>query len=119
MDDVPKEDTAKCKNHFVADRYRQIWRNHLLGAAMILNGNLSEFTSLTVFPEGNGHFREDNKNHLWSDYKEKLTEEGKSTLTYITYENLFLKMRKHLHFQGAKEWVDYLEKRYIPSPVFK
>lgn len=114
LEDVPKDDKAKCQIHFVADRYRQIWRNHLLGAAMILNGDLCEFTSLTVFPEGNGHFREDDKNHLWSDYKEKLTEEGKSTLKYLTFESLFSKMRKNLDFQGATEWIDYLEKRYIP-----
>ena len=114
LEDVPKDDKARCQIHLVADRYRQIWRNHLLGAAMILNGNVCEFTSLTVFPEGNGHFREDDKNHLWSDYKEKLTEEGKSTLKYLTFENLFSKMRKHLSFQGAAEWIDYLEKRYIP-----
>lgn len=113
--DVPKEDTTKSESHLVADKYRQIWRNHLLGAAMILNGNLSEFTSLTVFPEGNGHFREDEDNRLWSEYKKKLTEEGKATLKYLTFESLFSKMRKHLHFQGATEWIDYLEKRYIPS----
>lgn len=115
LDDVPKEDKEKAENHFVADKYRQIWRNHLLGAAMVLNGDLSEFTSLTVFPEGNGHFREDNSNHLWSEYIEKLTEEGKPTLKFMTYESLFSKMRKYLNFQGATEWIDYLKRRYIPS----
>ena len=117
--DVPYEEKEKTKKHFVADKYRQIWRNHLLGAAMILNGDLSEFTSLTFFPEGNGHFREDDNNHLWTEYNEKLTDEGKPTLKYLTFENLFSKMRKHLHFQGATEWIDYLERRYIPSSVFK
>lgn len=112
LDDVPKEDEEKTDKHFVADKFRQIWRNHLLGAAMILNGDLCEFTSLTVFPEGNGHFREDS--HLWSNYLEKLTEEGKPTLKYLTFESLFSKMRKHLKFQGATEWIDYLERRYIP-----
>lgn len=113
--DVPKEDTVKCKSHLVADKFRQIWRNHLLGGAMILNGDLSEFTSLTVFPEGNGHFRDEGNDSLWSKYKSKLTEEGKPTLKYITFESLFSKMRKHLNFQGANDWIDYLEKRYIPS----
>lgn len=113
--DVPKEDTDMSKVHLVSDKYRQIWRNHLLGAVMVLNGDLTEFTSLTVFPEGNGHFREDDDNHLWSEYKEKLTEKGETTLKYLTYENLFSKMRKHLNFQGAPEWIDYLENRYILS----
>ncbi len=113
--DVPKEDTAKSKSHLVADKFRQIWRNHLLGGAMILNGDLSEFTSLTVFPEGNGHFRDEGDDSLWSEYNSKLTEEGKLTLKYMTFESLFSKMRKHFNFQGAKDWVDYLEKRYIPS----
>lgn len=117
--DVPNEEKDKIEKHFVADKFRQIWRNHLLGAAMILNGDLCEFTSLTVFPEGNGHFREDDKNHLWLEYKKKLTDEGKATLKYLTFENLFSKLRKHLHFQGATEWIDYLERRYIPSSVFK
>ncbi len=81
---------------------------------MILNGDLSEFTSLTVFPEGNGHFRDEGNDSLWSEYKSKLTEEGKPTLKYQTFESLFSKMRKHLNYQGAEDWIDYLEKRYIP-----
>lgn len=113
--DVPKEATTESKSHLVADKYRQIWRNHLLGGAMILNGDLSEFISLTLFPEGNGHFRDEGDNSLWSEYKSKLTEKGVSTLRYLTYENLFSKMRRHLNFPGAAEWIDYLEKRYIPS----
>lgn len=115
LDDVSKEDRTTIDNHFVADKFRQIWRNHLLGAAMILNGDVSEFTSLTIFPEGNGHFREDENNHIWTEYIGKLTEKGKPTLKYLTYESLFSKMRKHLNFQGATDWIDYLEKRYIPS----
>lgn len=102
--------------HVVQNRYRQIWRNHLLGASMMLPNDkgvhLDEFTSLTVYPNGNGHFSQD----LWNDYGLLLTEAGKTTLRHITYEELFPKMRTYL--RGVKDvdnWIDYLERRYLIS----
>lgn len=105
------------ESHVVANRYRQIWRNHLLGASMKLglssnpDDRLAEFTSLTVYPHENGHFSE-----IWNEYESKLTPEGLATFKHITYEELFPLMRDCLsatkisHFN---EWINYLYRRYI------
>ena len=117
INDVPFEDKNRLESHVVANRYRQIWRNHLLGASMKLglssnpDDRLAEFTSLTVYPHENGHFSE-----IWNEYESKLTPEGLATFKHITYEELFPLMRDCLsatkisHFN---EWINYLYRRYI------
>jgi hypothetical protein len=107
--------------HVVNDDYRQIWRNHLLGASMVLSNDtethLDEFTSLTVFPEGNGHFsakRSKTGKTLWKEYNEMLTTEGQATIKHFTFEELFPLMRKYLrNVPKIDEWIDYLKRRYI------
>lgn len=40
------------------DRYRQVWRNHLLGESMLLekDSKYHHFHSITIYPSGNTHF---------------------------------------------------------------
>lgn len=115
--DVPFEDKRGMATHVVANRYRQIWRNHILGASMILGlskkqeDKLSEFTSLTVYPKDNGHFSE-----VWSEYESKLTPAGLKTFKHITYEELFPLMQECLseaNISNLNRWIDYLNRRYI------
>ena len=106
------------KDHVVDNHFRQIWRNHLLGASMMLSDNaevhLDEFTSITVFPEGNEHF----STPLWTRYKAMLTDKGKTTIKQITYEKLFSQMRKYLrNVPNVDHWIDYLERRYLSYPT--
>lgn len=117
IDDAYFSDKDACREHVTANLYRQIWRNHLLGASMVLGlcGNpadrLDEFTSLTVHPEGNGHFGDD----LWKAYGKKLTDAGKATIRHLTYERLFPMMSACLSSESIPQlgdWVDYLERRY-------
>lgn len=115
--DVPFEDKERMVTHVVANRYRQIWRNHILGASMVLglgeksDDKLSEFTSLTVYPGDNGHFSE-----VWNEYESKLTADGLKTFKHITYEELFPLMQKclsEIEIPHLNEWMDYLNRRYI------
>ena len=39
-----------------SDDLRQIWRNHLLGLAMVRHGDITRFVSVTLYPAGNEHF---------------------------------------------------------------
>ena len=107
---IPTKKSAEC--HVVANKYRQIWRNQLLGAAMVLDHQLSEFTSLTVYPEGNVHFKD-----VLPEYEEKiLTETGRDTFKHITYEKLFSLMEESLRFSAipqVHDWIAYLRQRYI------
>ena len=112
IEDTDYLDSKKTKEHVVANQYRQIWRNHILGASMVLDGLLSEFTSITVYPEGNGHFSE----LLWQKYKNKLTDKGKETFYHLTYEKLFPMIRECFRggeIKDSDKWVDYLERRYL------
>lgn len=106
-----KDSKSETKNHVVANKFRQIWRNHLLGAAMILNKKLSEFTSLTVYPEGNGHFKE-----VLPEYETMLTDAGKDTFKHLTYEKLFSLMEQSFNqsvIPNLNDWITYLRRRYI------
>lgn len=96
-------ETLLCK-----DDYRQIWRNHLLGAAMVMNGQIDRFHSITLYPNGNTHFRK-----VLPEYEKSLSEYGKSTFGCITIEKLILLISKHFEMnEKNKQWVDYLNTRY-------
>lgn len=119
ISDIPFDKIGHNTKHVVMNHYRQIWRNHLLGASMMLpndkNIHLDEFTSLTVYPKDNGHF----SSELWNNYEGMLTDAGKATFRHITYEELFPKMQANL--RGIKDidnWVDYLRRRYLISHEF-
>lgn len=117
--DVPFADEKKLTVHVAANRYRQIWRNHILGASMLLglcpreDDKLSEFTSLTVYPQGNGHFSD-----VWASYESMLTSSGLATFRHLTYEELFPLMHDLLDgnkIPNLSEWINYLNRRYIVS----
>ena len=96
-------ETLLCK-----DDYRQIWRNHLLGAAMVMNGRITKFHSITLYPNGNTHFKK-----VLPEYEKLLSEYGKATFGYITIEKLILLICKHFEMnEKNKQWVDYLNTRY-------
>ncbi|MBN2340729.1 MAG: hypothetical protein JXX29_18405 [Deltaproteobacteria bacterium] len=49
------------------DDLRQIWRNHLLGLAMVQRNELDDFFSITLYPSGNHHF-----DHALAEYRNLL-----------------------------------------------
>lgn len=93
----------------VTNKFRQIWRNHILGASMLLRGDIEKFTSITVYPKANVHFHND----AMPDYYELLTETGKDTFIPLTYEELFNLMDMYLKVENGKEWNMYLRQRYL------
>lgn len=104
----PIRETALCK-----DEFRQIWRNHILGASMVGNKNIEKdrvekFHSITLYPHGNPHF-----NEILPAYEKFLTDEGRSTFGYITIESLIDLLEQY--FPKNKEfqnWIQYLKIRY-------
>lgn len=97
-----------CEAELVSDNIRQIWRNHILGASMVLQGDISHFASMTVFPNANPHFHS-----ATADYREVLTDKGKSSFFTFTYEKLFETLAHHFYTEEHKKWIQYLHKRYI------
>ena len=92
----------------------QLWRNHILGLAMLQQGKADYFDSLTLYPEGNLHFHSsDNHIGVIETYEKLLTDKGKDTFHAITYEELFKILRMYYTIDRNISWLDYLEKRYI------
>ena len=97
-----------CEARLVSDNLRQIWRNHILGASMVLHGDISHFASMTVFPNANPHFHS-----AAAEYREVLTDKGKSSFFTFTYEKLFETLAHHFCTEEQKKWFIYLHNRYL------
>ena len=92
----------------------QLWRNHILGLAMLQQGKADYFDSLTLYPSGNAHFHSFGS-HIGTieAYEELLTDKGKNTFHGVTYEDFFNILSKHYKSARHISWLDYLDTRYI------
>jgi hypothetical protein len=105
-------------DELVSNKYRQIWRNHILGASMVLRGDIAKFTSVTLYPLENIHFSLD----AMPNYKKFLTDEKSNTCAPLCYEDLFSYMEKYLNVANKEEWILYLRRRYLfpyIAPLYK
>ena len=101
--DNPMRETPLCK-----DEYRQIWRNHILGASMVQNKMLEKFHSITLYPQGNPHFVE-----IMPKYEQFLTDDGRSTFGHITIESLIDLLAQYFpKTTEYQNWIQYLRVRY-------
>jgi hypothetical protein len=99
---------------FNSSDFIQLWRNHILGLAMLQQGKADYFDSLTLYPSGNTHFHSyDNHIGAIEAYEELLTAKGKETFHAITYEDFFIVLRKHYKSSKEIKWLQYLDTRYI------
>ena len=91
------------------DKFRQVWRNHLLGESILLadSDKFKHFTSLTLFPKGNLHFIKTSKEYI------DLLENNGNKFLPLTYEDFFDGCIKHCPDENYKKWLDYLTARYI------
>jgi hypothetical protein len=90
---------------FGSDPLRQIWRNHLLGLSMIQHGDINEFYSITLFPDGNEHFQTE-----LPRYRSLLKDSEKEYVLGCTFEIFISKITGTPDFDEWKEW---LERRYV------
>lgn len=91
------------------DKFRQVWRNHILGESILLadSNKFQHFTSLTLFPSDNSHFIKTSK-----EYIDLLTKNDNKFIA-LTYEDFFALLSKHCPDSNYKKWLDYLTTRYI------
>ena len=90
---------------FGTDPLRQIWRNHLLGLSMVEHGDLNEFYSITLFPNGNKHFHD-----VLPKYISRLTDDTRSHVFGCTFEKFISSIGGTPEFE---EWREWLERRYL------
>ena len=86
INDVSFDNQKQMASHVTANLYRQIWRNHILGASMMLGmcpdeeDKLTELTSHTVYPKENSHFSK-----VFKDYESSLTDSVCTTVKRESY----------------------------------
>ena len=92
-----------------SDKFRQVWRNHLLGESILLadNDKFRYFTSVILFPAGNLHFIKTSK-----EYIDLLANNDRKFMP-LTYEDFFTACIKHCPDENYTKWLDYLIRRYI------
>lgn len=91
------------------DKFRQVWRNHILGESILLkdNDNFKLFTSLTLFPQDNLHFVKTSKEYI------DLLLKNDNKFIALTYEDFFALLDKFCPDNNYKKWLEYLTARYI------
>jgi hypothetical protein len=92
-----------------SDKFRQVWRNHLLGESILIadSDKFKYFTAVTLFPKGNLHFIKTSKEYI------DLLENNDRKFLSLTYESFFAACFKHCPDDNYKKWLDYLKSRYI------
>lgn len=88
-----------------SDKMRQIWRNHILGISMVQNGKIEKFQTVTLFPEGNEHFKEEIPNYI-----SLIKDEHKSSVISCTFDKFFGNIHGNEELQN---WKRFLIERYI------
>lgn len=87
------------------DDLRQIWRNHLLGLAMVRRGDVDEFVSITLYPAGNEHFTV-----ALGAYQGLLRDEARDSVRGCTFEDYIGCLEGD---DKVKAWRRYLADRYL------
>lgn len=102
-----KSDTI---DKLVSDRFRQVWRNHLLAASITHNqeNDFEHFFSMTFYPSENLHFVEVSK-----EYQREILKDDDSTFVPITYKKFYSVLREFCPNKEYLNWLQYLESRYI------
>ncbi len=90
---------------------KQLWRNQLLGEAMLARADLGidVFTSVLVYPEGNVHYERAGRDHA-----ALFGPSGRTAFVAMTLESMIAECRAAAGDDaGARAWLDYLDRRYL------
>lgn len=87
------------------DDLRQIWRNHLLGLAMVRRKDIGKFVSVTLYPAGNQHFT-----HTLTKYRDHLEATAQGCVRGCTFEQYINSLCGDNEIEA---WKEYLKARYL------
>jgi hypothetical protein len=93
----------------ISDKFRQVWRNQLLGESIILEDSVKfkYFTSLTIFPKGNLHFVETSLEYI------NMLKSNNNKFVPVTYEDFLHVCNQYKPNDRFGKWLNYLNERYI------
>ena len=96
-------------NVLKTDRFRQVWRNQLLGESILIKDSkeFKHFTSLTFFPSGNTHFSEVSKEYVG------FLKKNDNKFCAVTFEHYISILKKYCPNTDFAKWINYLNSRYI------
>lgn len=96
-------------DQLITNKFRQIWRNQLLGESIIIEDNdkFKHFTSMTIFPKGNLHFIETSKQYM------DMLVNNNDNFAPITYEDFLFTCNSYQPNNRFEKWLNFLEDRYI------
>lgn len=98
---------------FNTSEYIQIWRNHMLAISMGIEYGY-QYDSVTIYPSGNTHFHSSNgQEGVLESYGHLLTSKGRESFHYLSFEELFTLIESTYSGDKYKNWIDYLQTRYI------
>lgn len=100
---------SEALNVLPTDKYRQMWRNQLLGESILIvdADKYKHFTSIILFPSGNSHFIKTCKEYI------DLLATNEKKFIPLTYEEFFATCNKYCPDNDYREWLGYLLKRYL------
>jgi len=92
-------------HELAGDDLRQIWRNHLLGLAMVRLKDIAQFVSVTLHPAGNEHFT-----HSLAKYQRHLNQTVQRSARGCTFEQYIDCLRGD---RDIEAWKRFLIERYL------
>jgi hypothetical protein len=92
-------------------RFKQLWRNQLLGEAMLQSRHrgVEHFTSVLLHPQGNTHFV------AVTQEFEKLLVPGRTAAPFrgFTFEDFIARCQEFARGEAEQAWAEYLRARYV------
>ncbi len=91
-------------------KFKQVWRNQLLGEAMLQRQEIQHFASVLLFPSGNHHFVE-----VCDMYVDGIKPAFRDHFKAITFEKFIEVAETHVDRSPDEftRWLSYLKERYI------
>lgn len=87
---------------------KQLWRNQLLGEAMVQRGLVSRFTSVLLYPRGNEYLA-----RVSTRYSLQLKPAQRHRFMAVPYEQFIAQARALDPGDDGVRWLNYLEARYV------
>ncbi|MEI6816794.1 MAG: hypothetical protein WCL14_09315 [Bacteroidota bacterium] len=88
--------------------YSHTGRTHLLGHLFREQENFDDFLFVNLYPEGNESVVED-----LNEYQKLLTDYGQKTFATTTFEDFFAALSLYAETDRQRNWIQYLNDRYI------
>ncbi len=89
-------------------RYKQFFRNHLLGLSMVKNGEVHQFLSVHLYPLGNTY-----QHAAAKAYLQTIQDNKQHSFLPLPYEEFIQVAEGTLQTGEDKSWTKYLSERYI------